>query len=199
LAKFDKSVFGGKSDKKRKLKRHEPKIARQLGRVGVVTRQPLVWLVTTALLATVGGPKGQRAALRGYGCYLLGAVVGNLPKPLFGRPQPRHRRAKRPHVMRGSFPSGHNAAEVAYVFGASQEAPQVFIPLATMALVGHWSLLRAGKHYLSDSIVGGTIGLVVVAIVAKAWPPPRPTIVTLTHLGCGAMLVPPHARLLSAK
>jgi membrane-associated phospholipid phosphatase len=185
VSKFGKTPFGGRSPKKRKLKRREPKIARKLGRVGIVERQPLVWLIMTALLATVG-PKGRRAAKRGLVCYLIGALVGNVPKPLFGRPQPRHRRAKKPHIVRGSFPSGHNAAEVAYVFGASQEAPLIFVPLTAMALLGHWSLVRAGKHYVSDSIVGGFIGLGVVAIVTKAWPPARPTIVDLKSLNRSA-------------
>lgn len=182
MAKFGKTPFGGRSSKKRKLKRIEPEIARKLGRVGIVERQPLVWLAMTILLATVAGPKGRRAAKRGLVCYLLGALAGNLPKPMFGRPQPRQRRAKKPHIARGSFPSGHNAAEVAYVFGASQEAPLIFVPLTAMALLGHWSLIRAGKHYVSDSVVGGFIGLAVVAIVTKAWPPARPTIVDLKSL-----------------
>ena len=181
MSKFEKTPFGGKSPKKKKLKRSEPEVARKIGRAGIVARQPLVWLTTTGLLATVAGPKGRRAAQRGLVCYLLGALAGNLPKPLFGRPQPRQRRAKKPHVLRGSFPSGHNAAEVAYVFGASQEAPLVFIPLSAMALVGHWSVIRAGKHYVSDALVGGIIGLAVVAGVTKAWPPPRPTIVALQY------------------
>ena len=104
-------------------------------------------------------------------CYLVGAVVGNVPKPLFGRAQPRHRWPRKPQVVRGAFPSGHAAAEVAYVFGASLEAPVAFLPLAIMALLAHGSLVRGGKHYVSDQIVGGTIGLVVVALSAKAWSP----------------------------
>lgn len=173
MSKFRRTPFGGRSSKKRKLKRREPAYARTLGRAGIVTRQPLFLVMVTASLAGFGGDKGRRAARRSTVCYLIGALAGNLPKPLFGRPQPRQRRAKSPHVVRGSFPSGHNAAEVAYVFGAAQEVPPLLVPLGVMALIGHWSLLRAGKHYLSDSIVGGLIGLAVVAAVAKVWPPNR--------------------------
>lgn len=61
--------------------------------------------------------------------------------------------------MRGSFPSGHGAAEVAYVFGASQEAPALFLPLGGAAMLAHWSLVRAGKHYVSDMLMGGFLGL----------------------------------------
>ncbi|MFN2390115.1 MAG: phosphatase PAP2 family protein [Actinomycetota bacterium] len=124
-------------------------------------------------MARLGGPTGRRAARRGALCYLVGGAVGNLPKPLFGRPQPRHRKVKKPQIFRGSFPSGHNAAEVAYVFGASQEAPAALILLAPMALIGHWSLVRDGKHFVSDTLVGGTMGLAVAAVAARVWPPPQ--------------------------
>ena len=145
---------------------------RTLPRIGVLTRQPLVWLATTAVLAAAGA-RGRRAALRGAVCYLVGATVGNGLKPVFGRPQPRHRFKRRPQVVRGSFPSGHAAAEVAYTFGAAAELPAAFLPVGTMALMAHWSLTRAGKHYVSDTIWGGTIGLGVVALVARLWPARR--------------------------
>jgi undecaprenyl-diphosphatase len=140
-------------------------------RVGVITRQPLLWVLVTVVMAAAGGSREKQAALRGSVCYLLGLGAGNLPKPLFGRAQPRHPRPRKPQVVRGAFPSGHAAAEVAYVFGASLEAPTAFLPLGTMALLAHLSLVKAGKHYISDTLVGGMIGLAVVALTAKAWPP----------------------------
>lgn len=146
-------------------------VPRVLGRVGVITRQPLLWAGVTAAMATSNSQKARRAALRGSVCYGLGALVGNGLKPVFSRPQPRHWWTRKPEVVRSAFPSGHAAAEVAYVFGASQELASAFIPLGTMALLAHWSLVRAGKHYVSDTLVGGTIGLVLVAITAKLWPP----------------------------
>jgi membrane-associated phospholipid phosphatase len=142
-----------------------------LNSLGTVTRRPLVWVLVTAGMAIMGGSIGRQAALRGYVCYLLGSAAGNLPKPLFGRAQPRHRRPRRPQMIRGAFPSGHAAAEVAYVFGASLEAPIAFLPLGTMALLAHLSLVKSGKHYISDTLVGGMIGLAVVALTAKVWPP----------------------------
>jgi membrane-associated phospholipid phosphatase len=145
------------------------KAPRTPARVGVLTRQPLAWAsVITGIAA--GGPRGRRAALRGTLCYLLGAIVGNGVKPLFQRPQPRHRWKRKPQVVRGAFPSGHGAAEVACTFGAAQELPSAFIPLAAMALTAHWSLVRAGKHYVSDLLVGGTIGLALSVLVARVWP-----------------------------
>jgi len=99
-------------------------------RVGKVTSQPLFWLAMPAVMAVAGGRKGRLAARRGLLYYLLGAILGNAPKPLFSRPQPRHRWVRKPQVARGSFPSGHSAAEAAFVFGATQEAPVSFFPLA---------------------------------------------------------------------
>src|ERR671916_3018964 len=146
-------------------------VPKKFGRLGAVTSRPLFWIVVTAVMAISGGSRGRQAALRGSMCYLLGGTVGNLPKPLFGRAQPRHRWPRRPQVIRGAFPSGHAAAEVAYVFGASLEFPVAFLPLGTMALLAHLSLVKSGKHYVSDTIVGGFIGLAVAALTAKAWPP----------------------------
>jgi len=154
-----------------KPKKREARFARKLGRVGIVTRQPLTWISITALMAGSGRPQMQRAAARGAACYLTGALVGNLPKPLFNREQPRHRKPKNPQVLRGSFPSGHGAAEVAYVFGASQEAPLLFGPLGAAAALAHWSLVRAGKHYVSDFAVGGTIGLLIAFAALRLRPP----------------------------
>lgn len=147
--------------RKRSLKRAEPGFARTLGRIGITTRQPLVWMSFTGALAVTGKPDLERAAARGFACYLAGAGAGNGVKLLFHRPQPRHLRPKKPEIMRGSFPSGHGAAEVAYVFGAAQEAPVLFLPLAAAALLAHWSLVRARKHYVSDLLLGGTLGFLI--------------------------------------
>jgi membrane-associated phospholipid phosphatase len=110
-------------------------VPRTLGRLGVIMRQPPLWIFATSVMAATGGLRGKQAALRGSVCYLLGLGAGNLLKPLFGRAQPRHSRPRKPQVVRGAFPSGHAAAEVAYVFGASLEAPAAFLPLGVMALL----------------------------------------------------------------
>jgi undecaprenyl-diphosphatase len=141
-------------------------VVRTLDRWGAVARRPPVWAVLTAGLFACGGCS-RRAAKRGTAYYLTGMVVGNGLKLLFKRPQPRHRFARRPYVSRSAFPSGHGAAEVAFVFGAAQEAPLLFPPIAMLAMLAHWSLVREGKHYISDMLVGGTIGLGIVGAAAK--------------------------------
>lgn len=117
------------------------------------------------------GGKARRAAIRGSVAYCLAAAVANGLKPVFSRPQPRHRFVRKPEIVRGSFPSGHGAAEIAYVFGAGQEIHPIGLRLGTVAMLGHWGLVRAGKHYRSDMVGGKAIGLAVVALLAKVWPP----------------------------
>jgi membrane-associated phospholipid phosphatase len=41
------------------------------------------------------------------------------------------------------------------VFGATLEDPAAFLPFGTMALLAHLSVVRAGKHYITDMLVGG--------------------------------------------
>lgn len=151
-------------------KRRPFALGRRPARWGVATRQPVLWLTATAVMSLLGGPRGRRAAARGSVCYLLAAALVNGVKPLFHRPQPRHRKVRRPEVARGSFPSGHAAAEVAYTFGAAHELPAAFVPFAAMALLAHWSLFRSRKHYAADMLAGGSLGLVLVGAVARLWP-----------------------------
>lgn len=156
--------------KRRKPKHDEPEMLGKLGRLGIVARQPLVWVTATTILASTG-VRGRRAAAKAVSCYFAGALVGNVPKALFRRPQPRYRKPKRPEIVRGSFPSGHSAAEVAYVFGAAQELPLSLLPLGTMATLGAWSLVRSGKHFVSDTLIGGMLGALVALCAYKMSPP----------------------------
>lgn len=81
-------------------------IPKKFTRVGAITGRSLLWMLVTAVMAATEEPKGRRAALRGLVCYILGIAARNLPKPLFGRAQPRHRRPRKSKVVRGAFPSG---------------------------------------------------------------------------------------------
>lgn len=141
-------------------------LVRTLDRWGAVAKHPPVWAVMAAGLSACGDC-GRRAARRGAACYLTGTVVGNGLKLLFKRPQPRHRFARRPYVSRSAFPSGHGAAEVAFAFAAAREAPVLILPIGALALLAHWALVRESKHYISDMLAGGIIGLAIVAAAAK--------------------------------
>jgi len=70
-----------------------------------------------------------------------------------------------------SFPSGHAAADLAFVFGASQELPRLFLPLSVASSAVHWSLVRKRAHYPSDVLAGGALGILVAAVAWVVWPP----------------------------
>lgn len=73
-----------------------------------------------------------------------------------------------------SFPSGHAAGDLAFVFRKAQELPIAFVPLSACALSLHWSLLRKRAHYPSDVLVGGALVIAVALTMWKLWPPRRP-------------------------
>lgn len=148
-------------------------------KAGTVATQPLVWAAITALLAFSGGDKGRRAALRGALGYLMSSTIANGLKPIFSRPQPRHRKVQKPQVAKAAFPSGHGAAELAYTYGAALEDPRLRLPLGALAILAHFSQVRSGKHYRSDMLAGKAIGLIVVALTKKVWAPGSSRVVFL--------------------
>jgi membrane-associated phospholipid phosphatase len=147
-------------------------------RAGDVLRQPLAWLgFATAM--SLAGARGRRAALRGVVCSATASLIHLPLKRLFGRPRPRGARLHGSVLMTSSFPSGHTASDLGFVFGASQEAPILFAPLSVATIASHWSLMRARKHYPSDIVAGGAIAFVVTAAAWRLRPPqsgrrPRP-------------------------
>ncbi len=147
------------------------RMASMLDRAGHIVQQPPVWLAVAAALAAVSGARGRRAALRGGVCYGTTAVVANLVvKPVVRRERPPEAGRGRIGPLTSSFPSGHAATDVAFVFGAAQELPVLFLPLGAMAVAAHWSLVRTRGHYASDVFFGGLLGIGVVLAIRKAWP-----------------------------
>jgi membrane-associated phospholipid phosphatase len=106
-------------------------------------------------------------------CYLA-AAAAHLPiKAVVGRRHPPRSALLQLGPFTSSFPSGHAAADLAFVFGAAQEIPKAFIPLSCATLAVHWALIRKRAHYPSDVIAGGVLGIVVSLVVWKVWPPQR--------------------------
>lgn len=159
------------------------------GRVGDVVQRPPMWAAIAAGLSATGD-RGRRAALRGGVCY-LSAAAAHLPiKALIGRRHPPRAARHQLGPFTSSFPSGHAASDLAFVFGATQELPLAFIPLSACSLAVHWSLVRKRGHYPSDVLAGGALGIAVAAAVWKLWPPrnlPRleTTLVTSDEAGDG--------------
>jgi undecaprenyl-diphosphatase len=142
------------------------------GRAGDIIQQPPSWAVIAGLLAGTG-PRGRRAAVRGAACY-LSAVAVHLPiKAVVGRRHPPGAALLQLGPFTSSFPSGHAAADLAFVFGAAQELPLAFLPLSGCTLAVHWSLIRKRAHYPSDVLAGGALGIAVALAAWKLWPPKR--------------------------
>lgn len=140
------------------------------GRLGDVVQRPPAWaLIAAGLSAT--GERGRRAALRGSVCY-LSAAAAHLPIKLLVRR--RHPPGSARHQLgpfTPSFPSGHAASDLAFVFGAAQTMPVAFAPLSACSLAVHWSLVRRRAHYPSDVLAGGALGIGVALAIGKLWPP----------------------------
>jgi len=108
--------------------------------------------IAAGLSAT--GERGRRAAVRGSACY-LSAAAAHLPiKALVGRRHPPGSALHQLGPFTSSFPSGHAASDLAFVFGAAQELPRAFVPLSACSLAVHWSLIRKRAHYPSDVLAG---------------------------------------------
>ncbi len=142
------------------------------GRAGDVIQRPPMWAAIAAGLSATG-ERGRRAALRGSVCY-LSAAAAHLPiKAVVGRRHPPGSARHQLGPVTSSFPSGHAASDLAFVFGAAQELPVAFVPLSACTLAVHWSLVRKRAHYPSDVLAGGALGIAVALTVWKLWPPRR--------------------------
>ena len=139
-------------------------------RAGDVLRQPVTWVVFAGALS-LAGPRGRRAVLRGITCSAVAAVVQFPFKLAFGRPRPLGARLLRTQRSTASFPSGHTASDLSFMFAATQEIPLLIAPLSVATLGSHWSLMRSRIHYPSDIIAGGMIAAAVTGAAWKLWPP----------------------------
>ena len=141
-------------------------------RCGDLMRRPRTWVAITAVLL-LGGPRGRRAAVRGVVCSGTSSLLHLLFKPLFRRRRPWRAQLMHLGPLTSSFPSGHTATDLGYMFGAAQELPLLLAPLSFVTLGSHWSLLRGREHYPSDVLAGGALAFVVAGAAWKIRPPAR--------------------------
>ena len=143
-------------------------------RVGDVASKPLAW-ACFAVLLSLSGRRGRRAVVRGLVCSGAASVIHLPIKRVVGRRRPRGARliASGPGPLTSSFPSGHTASDLGFLFGASQVLPVLLIPGTVATALSHWSLMRRREHYPSDVIGGGAIAVVVTAAAWKLRPPPN--------------------------
>jgi membrane-associated phospholipid phosphatase len=137
-----------------------------------------LWIASAAVLASVGGPGGRRAAINGLASVAVtSAVVNLLLKPL-GR---RHRPDRATHHVpitrqvtmprSTSFPSGHAASASAFATGVDSAAPEAGIPVSTAATLVAYSRVHTGVHYpidvIAGSLAGEAVALLTVAALAR--------------------------------
>lgn len=166
------------------LMRHrENRVVRALGAAGEVADQPpliAIGIATIGAGAVLRQPRLLRAGLRMLASELVATGIKAVVKRHVNRTRPLKMRKDGRYSLHGdgkgskdegpwnSFPSGHTAGAVAVSLAAAREYPQGR-PLAVLAsgLVAAIQL-PTGKHFASDVIVGGAVGLVSEALVNAA-------------------------------
>lgn len=128
-----------------------------------------------AVIATLGGRRGRRAAASGLVSVGVTAAIVNLVlKPLGGRRRPDRiteqipvaRHARMP--ISTAFPSGHAATAFAFATGVGHVLPAASIPLQGLAALVAYSRVHAGVHYPADVVTGALAGTVLAQLTTHA-------------------------------
>ncbi len=152
-----------------------PMLDRAFRRLSRAADYSKLWLGSAAILGTVGGARGRRAAVNGLASVAVTAAVVNvLLKPLSGRRRPdraRHsvpvrRRVTMPRTR--SFPSGHAASAFAFATGVATASPEAGIPLSAAAALVAYSRVHTGVHYPVDALAGSITGVALAPLTAAA-------------------------------
>lgn len=145
-----------------------PALHRTLSAVEKAAERSKLWCGAAVAMATLGGPRGRRAATAGLTAVALTQLVSNaVCKQLADRPRPPkewfpHDEAEdRPDSS--SFPSGHTAAAVAFTAAVAAIWPPVGAVCAVPAALVAVERVQSGAHYPSDVAAGAAIG------AAAAW------------------------------
>ena len=134
-----------------------------------------LWITIGASLATGGGRRGQRAAIRGLASIGVTSLVVNQGiKRVVRRPRPSLRnvpavRRVRVAPLTTSFPSGHAASAAAFATGAATELAPAGPPLALLAAAVGASRVYVGVHYPLDVLVGAAIGAGIARSTRRVW------------------------------
>jgi membrane-associated phospholipid phosphatase len=158
LAAVDQAVYDAVA------RQETPSLDRPLRELSNLANRSLLWMAIAAVLASLGGPGGRRAARNGLTALAVTSALTNIILKLaVRRPRPEREdqsdqsvavRMPRSH----SFPSGHSASAFAFATAAGKELPIAAVPLEALAAAVAYSRVHSGVHYPSDVIVGSLIG-----------------------------------------
>lgn len=128
-----------------------------------------------AIIATVGGRRGRRAAASGLVSVGVTAVIVNLVLKPLGRRRRPDRVAEQVPVARHTrmpistaLPSGHSATAFAFATGVGHVLPAPAVPLQGLAALVAYSRVHAGVHYPADVIGGALAGTVLAQLTTHA-------------------------------
>ena len=155
-----------------------PTLDRIFRRLAQAADNSKLWIASAAVLATIGGPGGRRAAVNGLASVAVTSAVVNLGLKPLGR---RHRPDRAAHHVpitrqvtmprTTSFPSGHAASASAFATGVASAAPEAGIPVSTAATLVAYSRVHTGVHYpldvIAGSLTGEALALLTVAALAR--------------------------------
>jgi membrane-associated phospholipid phosphatase len=155
-----------------------PTLDRVFRRLSQAADNSKLWIASAAVLATIGGRGGRRAAVNGLASVAVTSAVVNLVlKPLGSRHRPDRathhvpvtRQVTMPRTT--SFPSGHAASASAFATGVASAAPEAGIPVSTAATLVAYSRVHTGVHYpidvIAGSLTGEALALLTVAALAR--------------------------------
>ena len=129
------------------------------------------WDVWTSILLTliVMGGEYRTSAFRAAIPLILTFLTSQTLKRLVRRPRPSVRMPDLARLLGNpdefSFPSSHTASAWAICLGLGYQLPGILIPGILLAAGIGWSRLHVGAHYLSDIIVGATLGIAIATLL----------------------------------
>jgi len=123
-----------------------------------------LWCGAAAMMATLGGGRGRKAAAAGMAALTVAQLASNgVCKQLADRPRPPAEWFPHDEVDdrpdSSSFPSGHTAAAVAFTAAVTPTWPAAGIACAVPAVMVAVERVQSGAHYLSDVAAGAALGL----------------------------------------
>jgi YegS/Rv2252/BmrU family lipid kinase len=125
----------------------------------------LLWIGIGAVMASLGGQPGRRAALRGMVSLVVASGLANGPLKLIShRARPARQRWVRGRFRRprsSSFPSAHTSSGFAFATAVGAEMPGLRVPLGLLAGAVGYSRVHNRVHYPGDVLAGAALGVLI--------------------------------------